>query len=100
MARYTHNCDSCVWLGEHGEYDCYWCPQLLIKMPTLVARFGSEGRDYLSLNVIAAVELKVDLASLATHPQHASLAALYYAIARARERGLIPSSSAGDSTPE
>jgi len=45
MARYQHDCDQCKPLGEHEEYDLYFCEQN--GSPTVIARFGLDG-DYLS----------------------------------------------------
>lgn len=42
-ARYTHDCDECVFLGTEGKYDLYFCG----SNPTVIARYGTEG-DYLS----------------------------------------------------
>lgn len=48
--KYTHNCKDCVFLGEFQEndlqYDLYWCSQS--GMPTVIARYGDAGGDYLS----------------------------------------------------
>lgn len=47
MARYTHDCENCIDLGEFEEYDLYFCLQG-VSSPTVVARFGNSGSDYLS----------------------------------------------------
>lgn len=44
--RYEHNCDVCTFLGTHEEYDLYFCPQS--GMPTVIARYGNEGANYMS----------------------------------------------------
>jgi hypothetical protein len=44
--RYEHDCNHCVFLGQYGEYDLYYCPQPMIHLPTIVARFGDWGGDY------------------------------------------------------
>jgi len=44
--RYTHDCDACKPLGEFGNADLYFCAQLGI--PTVIARFSSDGPDYTS----------------------------------------------------
>lgn len=51
--RYTHDCEACVFFGRWGSYDLYRCPQGGI--PTVVARFSSDGPDYMS-----AREVEVD----------------------------------------
>lgn len=58
MTVFIHDCDACVslgtlettgddtWWGGLGPFDLYACPQG--GYPTVVARFGNEGPDYLS----------------------------------------------------
>lgn len=46
--RHTHDCDRCVFLGQHEEYDLYFCKQVAGFGDTVIARFGSEGPDYSS----------------------------------------------------
>lgn len=45
---YTHDCDSCQFLGtvnvQERVTDLYYCG----KEPTLIARYSSEGSDYAS----------------------------------------------------
>lgn len=45
--RYEHDCNNCVPLGQHKECDLYFCKQGG-SADTIVARFGSEGPDYMS----------------------------------------------------
>jgi hypothetical protein len=45
--RYKHDCHECIYLGQDKEYDLYFCPQLGTT-PTVVARFSSNGPDYMS----------------------------------------------------
>ena len=40
--RYTHDCDSCEFLGQYDKYDLYVCPD----EPTIVARYGNDGCEY------------------------------------------------------
>lgn len=47
--RYTHDCVDCIFLGQHNEYDLYFCP----NTPTVVARYTSHGPDYASGLVFA-----------------------------------------------
>lgn len=42
--KHEHDCDYCIFLGQLGSYDLYFCP---IELPTVIARFGSGGK-YLS----------------------------------------------------
>ncbi|HVS78832.1 MAG TPA: hypothetical protein VHD84_00885 [Candidatus Saccharimonadales bacterium] len=37
--RYEHDCDDCVFLGQWGIYDLYYCP----REPTVLARTGPDG---------------------------------------------------------
>jgi len=43
-ARFEHDCDDCVYLGQYKAYDLYCC----VKEPTVIARFSSDGPDYAS----------------------------------------------------
>lgn len=45
--RYKHDCERCVHLGQHEEFDLYYCEQGG-GMPTLVARWSDSGPDYTS----------------------------------------------------
>ena len=54
-ARYVHDCQLCVYLGRVTRYDLYYCAQIstsrrgrVTKNPTLVARYGDNGPDYIS----------------------------------------------------
>lgn len=44
--RYVHDCEACTPLDRIGEYDVYICPQS--GWPTVVARYGDDGPEYLS----------------------------------------------------
>jgi hypothetical protein len=43
--RYEHDCNACVYLGKHKEFDLYFCDT---AFPTIIARFSSDGPDYAS----------------------------------------------------
>jgi hypothetical protein len=43
-ARFTHDCDHCVYLGRWRGQDTYWCPQG--GMSTIVLRWGHAGPEY------------------------------------------------------
>jgi hypothetical protein len=58
--RYLHDCEECVFLGVHEQYDLYFCA----ANPTVIARYGTEG-DYLS--GLALVSLVPVLAIAAGH---------------------------------
>lgn len=49
--KFKHDCKHCTFLGGHEEKDeyadLYFCDQLH-KLPTVIARFSSEGADYTS----------------------------------------------------
>ena len=44
--RYKHDCRACYSLGQYEEYDLYFCDQ--ISIPTVIARYGDDGPDYVS----------------------------------------------------
>jgi len=48
--EYKHDCDNCTYLGfekKDGKMvDLYFCPQH--KVPTIIARYSSDGPDYIS----------------------------------------------------
>lgn len=47
--NYMHDCDACVFLGEADDYDLYWCSQGGgTNISTVIARFSSNGPDYIS----------------------------------------------------
>ncbi len=72
--KFTHvHCEHCVFLGPDNGHDLYFCPQPSLGMPTVIARYGDDGRDYKSGLPLADVD-----------PE------LGYARARAREKGLLP----------
>ncbi len=69
MKKFVHDCDGCVFLGANDIYDFYFCPD---GGPTVVARFGSGGQQYLSgLEIAMGVETK--------NPSHPLAVALHLA---------------------
>jgi len=46
MPRYTHDCDSCKFLGEHKQFDLYFCARC--DGGSVIARYGDNGPDYAS----------------------------------------------------
>lgn len=60
-AQHTHDCDECVFLGRDGTHDHYFCPRDTDEFlgDGLIARFGSDGPDYLSMPV-SVVQQVVD----------------------------------------
>jgi hypothetical protein len=50
---YPHYCDSCIYLGrsedDYGkECDLYVCTQGMGSNPTVIARYGEDGPEYIS----------------------------------------------------
>jgi len=45
--RFSHDCKACTPLGQFEEYDLYHCMQGG-SMPTVLARYGNEGPEYVS----------------------------------------------------
>jgi hypothetical protein len=43
--RFKHDCEDCVFLGQHNEFDLYFCPSPSLHS-TVIARYSSEGSDY------------------------------------------------------
>lgn len=83
---YMHDCTKCVFLGTHEyegvQYDLYTCDQGR-NWPTVLARFSSDGPDYLSgLAVAKAIEKAPFNEAELQHP-------LVIAKQRAKERGLV-----------
>ena len=44
-ARFTHDCADCVFLGQYLDFDLYFHPG---ENSTVIARYGSDGPDYIS----------------------------------------------------
>lgn len=44
---FTHDCPSCVYLGQHDAHDLYYCAKQ-VGGPTVIARYSSDGPDYCS----------------------------------------------------
>lgn len=44
--RYIHDCKACNFLGQHNEYDLYYCARC--EGGSVIARRSSEGSDYSS----------------------------------------------------
>lgn len=42
--RYRHDCDLCIYLGQFGKHDAYYCP----ASGELVARYSDNGPDYMA----------------------------------------------------
>jgi hypothetical protein len=44
--KFKHDCEVCIFLGHHDDYDLYYHPDMV--MDTLIARFGDGGPEYAS----------------------------------------------------
>lgn len=53
--RFSHDCSECKPLGTWEGWDLYYCTQGAVGRPTLIARFGDEGPDYLTYTGAAAL---------------------------------------------
>jgi hypothetical protein len=51
---FVHDCSACVFLGHARGHDLYFCEQH--RMPTVTARYGSEGVEYRSGLALAGVD--------------------------------------------
>jgi hypothetical protein len=51
--RYKHDCELCKYLGRYGKHDLYYCPGGWSQSETIIARYSSEGPDYISGLVFA-----------------------------------------------
>ena len=53
MPHYNHDCNQCIFLGEHVEkgnvQDTYYCPKSFPFHGSLIIRFSSKGSDYISV---------------------------------------------------
>jgi hypothetical protein len=55
IKTFTHDCNKCTFLGNftdyshlnEGAFDLYYCMQFG-TIPTVIARYGNEGSEYLS----------------------------------------------------
>ena len=78
MPRFTHDCDTCTFLGSDEGHDFYFCGSSH-PFPTVIARYGSDGPEYAS-----GLEIAEALAgSKENHP-------LVKALRLAQEKGLLP----------
>lgn len=52
---FVHDCSACTYLGEYRGHDLYFCDECSAG-PTVIARYGSEGKQYTSGMELAAVD--------------------------------------------
>jgi len=95
--RYQHDCGNCVFLGLHQEdnitYDLYVCAAGK-NISTVVARYSSDGPDYLSGLEFALRYEKGINSNGVTYKKTESFITptgriLYEALKRAEERGFV-----------
>ena len=81
---FQHHCETCLYLGTYGAHDLYFCPQG--ALPTVIARFGSEGPEYCSGLASAQAQSLRELETVKADP---SFWALRVAYLIARDAGLL-----------
>lgn len=57
--RYAHDCEECRFIGKLRKYDVYVCPQG--GHPTIIARYGDEGHNYMSSASLQLFDLRLRL---------------------------------------
>lgn len=73
--RFKHDCDKCIYLGEsQGFYDLYYCP----THHDLIARYGDDGPEYMSISAEACVRFNIGIDDIYTEIYH-----------RAKVKGLL-----------
>lgn len=60
---FTHDCESCRFLGHYDGNDLYYCHPKTQLLPTVVARFGDDGPEYTS--AVPVLQLHPSLAEAA-----------------------------------
>lgn len=64
VPRFTHDCSLCSFLGQDAEHDLYFCEGCFrsdIVLPSVLARFGNDGPEYISgLDVARQVRSALD----------------------------------------
>lgn len=53
---YVHDCDACEYLGSTLGHDFYSCSN------TLIARWSSDGHDYISGTAFIGVDVRMNIA--------------------------------------
>jgi hypothetical protein len=48
---YTHDCESCLYLGQYEDKDLYYCSGGFTN--TVIARYGNDGPEYMSGMIFA-----------------------------------------------
>jgi hypothetical protein len=81
-AHFQHDCEECIYLGQDKEHDFYFHSTANGWLPTVIARFGSDGPDYAS-GLEGAIQYEKNFPNDNEYP-------LVKALKLARQRGLIP----------
>ena len=55
IPRFTHDCDACVFKGQFGEFDVWFCERC--DSGTWIARYSSEPSEYASYPVFVLLPL-------------------------------------------
>lgn len=58
--HFTHDCDDCTFIGHYEGHDIYRCEQGGI-MPTIIARWGSDGPQYSSGPMVAIGDIMLSI---------------------------------------
>jgi len=54
--KFVHNCDNCLFLGCHKEFDVYFCPDLeSYGGGSVILRYGDEVENYSSSPISVAL---------------------------------------------
>jgi hypothetical protein len=52
--QYTHDCDDCIFIGQHGKTDVYVCSGDSGREDSLIARSGNDDPEYSSFPISVA----------------------------------------------
>jgi hypothetical protein len=85
--RYAHNCEECVFLGQHGEWDLYHCEEhSAAAIPGLIVRSGNrcywmtqQRAEYLDMEMVCAAPQAVYTAAARLALQAGRMSKMYIA---------------------
>lgn len=71
-ARWRHDCDRCIFLGQHtnklgSSFDLYYCPGIkgsAILLGSVLARYANEPSHYLSYDLGIIIGMRLDEGSV------------------------------------